>query len=204
MDELRRNGAGYYDPTAFKALKKIEREEKKMEVRKGEVWQVEIGNSVRTVVVLAVHGSYSTVLTFSNEQRERRTVQLNAQGMKYTEPGMVSYKFHDAFDKFIRLTTDEEFADIMNQVAEALEIEKKEAAYIPFVVAESKEIQRLQAALEDASAKIIELEKDNVQLAATIYENEKTDSNITVLKTERDLYKSQFESLLERVIAKAV
>ena len=202
MGELRRNGSGYYDPTAYKALKNIEREEQEMEIRKGEVWQVEIGNSVRTVVVLAVHGSYSTVLTFSDEQRERRTVQLNAQGMKYTEPGMVSYKFHDAFDKFIRLTTDEEFADIIKQVSEALGLDIYET--VPFAIGESKEIQRLQVALEDASAKIIELEKDNVQLAATIYENEKTDSNITVLKTERDLYKSQFESLLERVIAKAV
>ena len=204
MDELRRNGSGYYDPTAYKALKNIEREEQEMEVRKGEIWEVEMGNNLRTVLVLAEHGSYSTVLIFSDEQRERRTVQLNAQGMKYTEPGMITYKFNDGFNKFIRLTTDEEFADIMNQVAGALEIEKKEEAYIPFVVAETKEIQRLQAELEDASAKILELEKDNVQLAATIYENEKTDSNITILKTERDLYKSQFESLLERVIAKAV
>lgn len=199
MDELKRNGSGYYDPTAYQALKKIERREKEMEIRKGEIWEVEMGNNIRTVLVLAVHGSYSTVLTFSDEQRERRTVQMNAQGMKYTEPGMVTYKFHDAFDKFIRLATDEEFADIMNQIAGALGIEKKEAAYIPFVVAESEEIKRLQMEIEDLKAKNYKLEKGNTHFASMA-----TDTNTTILKTERDLYKSQYESLLERVIAKAV
>lgn len=103
MDELKRNGSGYYDPTAYQALKKIEGKEKEMEIRKGEIWEVEMGNNLRTVLVLAEHGSYSTVLTFSDEPRERRTVQLNAQGMKYTEPGMITYKFNDGFNKFRRV-----------------------------------------------------------------------------------------------------
>ena len=190
MDELRRNGSGYYDPTAYKALKKIEREEKEMEVRKGEIWEIEAGNQLRTAVVLATHGSYSIVLTFTDEPRERRTVQINAQGMKYTEPGMISYKFHDNFVKFIRLTKDEEFGNIMDQVAGALGIENE----VPFGIVESKEVQRLQMELEDASAKNFELEQDNVRLAATIYENENTDRNMTILKTERDLYKSKAKS----------
>ena len=190
MDELKRNGSGYYDPTAFKALKRIERAEKDMEIRKGEIWEVEFGNNLRTVLVLAAHGSYSTILTFCDEPRERRTVQINAQGMKYTEPGMITYKFHDAFDKFIRLATDEEFVNIMDQVAGALGLETE----VPFGIVESK-VQRLQMELEDASAKILELEKGNTYFA---------DTNTTILKTERDLYKSQYESLLERVIAKAV
>ena len=190
MDELKRNGSGYYDPTAYQALKKIERREKEMEIRKGEIWEVEFGNNIRTVLVLAAHGSYSTILTFCDEPRERRTVQINAQGMKYTEPGMITYKFHDAFDKFIRLATDEEFVNIMDQVAGALGLETE----VPFGIVESK-VQRLQRELEDESAKILELEKGNTHFA---------DTNTTILKTERDLYKSQYESLLERVIAKAV
>ena len=195
MDELKRNGSGYYDPTAYQALKKIERREKEMEIRKGEIWEVEMGNNIRTVLVLAVHGSYSTVLTFSDEQRERRTVQMNAQGMKYTEPGMVTYKFHDAFDKFIRLATDEEFADIMNQIAGALGIESKYPD-------------------EKTVAWIEELDKTKIELAEALrsrehFKNlfeslEKPETETIKLQTERDLYKSQYESLLERVLAKAV
>ena len=30
MDELKRNGSGYYDPTAYKAMKNITKEEKKV------------------------------------------------------------------------------------------------------------------------------------------------------------------------------
>ena len=175
-----------------------------MEIRKGEVWQVEIGNSVRTVVVLAVHGSYSTVLTFSDEQRERRTVQLNAQGMKYTEPGMVSYKFHDAFDKFIRLTTDEEFADIMNQVAGALEIKTLED--IPFSDAEiiANDNNRLKAELAECKKRNEKLVEERIHISAELEALMKEQSDAMKAMIERDLYKSQYESLLERVLAKAV
>lgn len=199
-DNFHRNGSGYYDPTAYKAIKNIEREENEMEIRKGEIWEIEMGKQLRTAVVLAVHGSYSIVLSFNDEQRERRTVQINAQGMKYTEPGMISYKFNDSFVKFIRLTKDEEFADILKQVADALEIKTLEE--IPFSDAEinETEIRRLQMELADAKAKNLELEQDNARLAATIYEDEKIGVKLTILQTERDLYKSLYEQTIERLI----
>lgn len=40
MDELKRNGSGYYDPTAYKAMKNYEREEGKMEVYRGDIFFV--------------------------------------------------------------------------------------------------------------------------------------------------------------------
>ena len=40
MDELKRNGSGYYDPTAYKAMKIYEREEGKMEVYRGDIFFV--------------------------------------------------------------------------------------------------------------------------------------------------------------------
>ena len=200
MDELRRNGSGYYDPTAYKALKGIEREENKMEVRKGEIWEIEIGNQVRTAVVLATHGSYSIVLTFTDEPRERRTVQINAQGMKYTEPGMISYKFHDNFVKFIRLTKDEEFGNIMVQVAGALGIENE----VPFGIVESEEVHRLQVELIEAEDKLAISEERRDKLQRILNTMDKPEEETIKLKTERDLYKSQYESLLERVLAKAV
>lgn len=207
MDELRRNGSGYYDPTAFKALKKIEREEKEVEIRKGEIWEVEIGNQFRTAVVLAVCGSYSIVLTFTDEPRERRTVQINAQGMRYTEPGMISYKFHDNFVKFIRLTKEEEFADIMNQVSDALGIEKNTPLEeIPFSDAEIKEneIKRLKAELVEVKGRNGKLVEERIHISAELEGLKREQSDAVKAMIERDLYKSQYESLLERVIAKAV
>ena len=196
MDELRRNGSGYYDPTAYKALKNIEREEEEMEVRKGEIWEVEMGNNIRTVLVLAVHGSYSTVLTFSDEQRERRTVQMNAQGMKYTEPGMVTYKFHDAFDKFIRLTTDEEFGNIMDQVAGALGIETE----VPFGIVESKEVQRLQMEITDMKRKNEKMFEERNRLLAELDGLKREQPDAMKAMIERDLYKSLYEQTFERLI----
>lgn len=196
MDELRRNGSGYYEPTAFKAMKNIEREEKEVEVRKGEIWEVEMGNNIRTVLVLAVHGSYSTVLTFSDDQRERRTVQMNAQGMKYTEPGMVTYKFHDAFDKFIRLATDEEFGNIMDQVAGALGIETE----VPFGIVESKEVQRLQMEITDMKRKNEKMFEERNRLLAELDGLKREQLDAMKAMIERDLYKSLYEQTFERLI----
>lgn len=37
--ELKRNGSGYYDPTAYKALRNIEREANRMEYKRGEIFK---------------------------------------------------------------------------------------------------------------------------------------------------------------------
>ena len=44
MDDLRKNGSGYTDPTAYKAMKKILEEDKMEEARRGEIWEVELKN----------------------------------------------------------------------------------------------------------------------------------------------------------------
>lgn len=199
-DDFHRNGSGYYDPTAHKALKNIEREEKTMEIKKGEIWEMEAGNSLRIGIVIANHLGYATVLLLNDEQRPERTIKLNAQGMKCADPGRVSFMNHKDFNKFIRLTTDEEFADIMKQVTEALGLEM----YEPIPSASYDEMLKAQAELGREQRKTEKLLAEILQIMAELEElkNEKKDAVKAMV--EREVYKSQYESLLERVIAKAV
>ncbi len=40
MDSAKRNGAGYYDPTAFQAIKNTEKGEKTMEIYRGDIFYI--------------------------------------------------------------------------------------------------------------------------------------------------------------------
>lgn len=65
MNELKRNGSGYYDDTAYKAMRNYQ-EEKKMcenskEVREGEIWLIETKRGYEEVLILAANERTSFV-----------------------------------------------------------------------------------------------------------------------------------------------
>lgn len=123
--ELKKNGSGYNDPTAYMAMKNLEKNTKEVidvEINAGEIWKVEFGGKTEMVIVVKNHGAYSTILKLNSEYRCERTISLPVFGMKYAEPGFVSYKFHDAFDDYVRTLTEEEFDDVKQQIKYALGI----------------------------------------------------------------------------------
>lgn len=215
MDDLKRNGSGCYDPTAYKAIRNVENGGTEMNIRKGEIWEVEHGKDSKLALVLAFKGSYCSVLLLNDEPRETRDIQLNARGMKFTESGMISYKFVDAFVDFVRKTTDEEFQDVMHKVCESLEMigsenknQNKEINDLHMMLKCSEQtseqrrkmLEDSQKQLSDAIDHIEVLNCTIEQLETELAEKNNNPSEVIVLKTERDLYKQQYDSLLERLI----
>ena len=199
MDELKRNGSGYYDPTAYKALQKIEREEDKMSmIKKGDIWTIESGGKEVVAVVIKTHGSYATVLTMADEPREGRNISLFARGQKYSDPGFISYKFNEGFLDFVRTTTDEEFEDIQKKIIERLGFDVKDYS----ITKEARaKIMELEAEVKDLN-EILELRRvENEQLKYRSVSEDMT-SELLVLKTQCEVYKEQYERLLERMIGK--
>ena len=194
MDELKRNGSGYYDPTAYKAMKRYEREEEEMEqvINKGEIWEVEYGYERKMALVLAVHEGYCSVLCLNDDDRDTRDIYINARGMKSTESGMVSYKFTKSFMDFVRTTTEAEFADVMEKVADRLNIGGDTAGRIVNENALKLTIKRMKEENEILKEQVEELQKK--------LDNDSFGSTIIKLTIERDLYKQQYEMLLERLI----
>lgn len=198
MDDLKRNGSGYYDPTAYKAIRKIQNGGvSNMNIRKGEIWEVEHGAINKLALVIAYHGSYCSVLILNDEPRESRDIRLNARGMKYTESGMVSYKFCDAFVDFVRTTTDEEFDDVMGKVSESLclNVQGKTAGDVDKLKEEisfrEKLVFELKCMIEERDAKIAYLESS---------EYSSDSQEVAVLKAQLEIYKQQNEMMLEKLI----
>ena len=231
MDDLKRNGSGYYDPTAYKAIRKFQNGGvSNMNIRKGEIWEVEHGKDSKLALVIAWHVSYCSVILLNDEPRESRDIRLNARGMKYSESGMVSYKFCDAFVDFVRTTTDEEFEDVMNKVSESLGLNpevtcngsddrriddlkmKLEGAERELDEAKAKFTHEnnvchaLQVELEKKQKENLNLEEDIELFKAEIerLRNSKPMNSdpdeVAVLKAQIEIYKQQNEKMFERLI----
>lgn len=84
-----RNGSGYYDPTAFGAIKNIIKSEKVKKVKtmeKGEIWEIQQNNgSYKDVIVIAAHDDIAQVIQISDIEGSY-SLRVNCQGIRYTDP----------------------------------------------------------------------------------------------------------------------
>lgn len=186
MDELKTNGAGYYDPTAYKALTRVMRkEEKTMKLYNGDIIEFEQSNGMKRIaVILAVHEKFSTVLVLA--ENDKLPYSVKCQGLKYTDPAMLQYTYNDAFTNLIRSMSDDEFSDIMQAVIDALGYEMPEN-----VAKEPPKGTVEEAAPVDYVAKV----QYNVEI-------ETLQENLIQAQAERNVYKELYDNLINSMITK--
>lgn len=130
---LLRNGSGYVDPTAYKALKKVETEmntnggvKMENEFKPGEIWESETDrNEPIYYLIVGVQKYYCNVLKlkyFSEEHPDntRDNIKVIAKGIMYTDAGMIAYASKRKFTGFIRRLTEEEFKTVKTCIIEKL------------------------------------------------------------------------------------
>lgn len=180
---INRNGSGYVDLTAYKAIKNIiKSEEKTMELYKGDIVDFELNNGLsKEAIILSMHDNYSSILVLSDKVR---SYSVNCRGMKYIDPGMVQYVFNDKITGYIRSMSDQEYADIMQAVVDALGYEAPVKEVLKEVVKESEPEFIPPAATND-------LPFDNA-----------IREEMAQLKAERNVYKELYENLISSMIAK--
>lgn len=204
-NELLRNGSGYVDPTAYKALKKI----RGANMKRGEIWEVAFPYENKLMVVIEEQERFCNVLMLTDEKKHETDVEVIARGKMYTNPAMISYKFNDTFLNFVRRMKDDEFAELMHEVnarfsmisfvaPEVLEedAEKEEMkVYIMKLEAETKELEKANNTLFKQRQELIEkLAAKGTELAAGHNEE------LMKLTIERDTYLKLYNKLLEKMI----
>ena len=114
--EMKRNGSGYYDETAYKAYKGMR--------KPGEIW---VRNTdKKQVLVLAVHRSFCTVLPLSDHMDANGDkIPVNGSGTQYAHPGKLMYMYHDLFGQYVRKMDYKDFRGVQEAVARALAIPKR-------------------------------------------------------------------------------
>lgn len=260
LDELKRNGSGYYDPTAYKAMRNYEREEGKMEVYRGDIFFVtgsggkvtgsEIKQDRPAVVVsndmanryspvvevvfltsidkakhLPTHAevicqipstalceqvnsvSKSRLATFirSCTDKEMKAIDhalmvslgLDETKSKGNSDGAVKALNEEINDLLMMLKCSEKnseerrllLEDSQKQLSDAIE-------HIEELNAVLEELEKAKLVNENALKRTVEiLKEENDELKRT-----SSPAEVIALKTERDLYKQQYEMMLERLI----
>ena len=195
--ELLRNGSGYVDYTAYKALSNYERTEKEMNnVYRGEIYEVEAFNSTEArygLVVSAndrIDGRYINVIMGNYEKIFGNEIPIRCNGLYYFSPEKVSLINVNKIGNFVRLATDDEMAQIDAGIAKALGLQ----------CVESEECEAVEP-VYFPEGKAVELpfpaptqEENYIRVPFEEFED------LCKSNTEKDIYKGLYEQLLSKLI----
>ena len=199
--ELRRNGSGYYDPTAYKALKNYEREVNHMEYKRGEIYKYNTANGERDILIVSSNerceGYYLNAL-FLNDTASGNYVQIVCGDLRYVDCDKVSLVTASNMGEYIRTATEAEMLQVDNGIIDSLGLVLSDETDTTEQIIEEKKknlekdnrIKSLEKALNDA-LRTAPLLNAGTNSAA---------EEIIKLETERDMYKAWFEKLMEKAM----
>ncbi len=212
MDSAKRNGAGYYDPTAFQAIKKYREGSKKKQwkIYRGDIFYIKKNNqdTGRPAVIVSnndINESQNMVEVAYLVEKPNESLPTHAK-VKCHLPStalceQVVSVSKDRIDGFIRTCTDEEIEKINKGLSISLGITESDdtmAEKLKELTDSLSEAQRINDGLrnriKEETDKQQELEKQLSQI-----ETENTDETIKVA-AERDIYKDLYMKLTEKLI----
>lgn len=158
-NDIKKNGSGYYDPTAFEAIINTEGVNN-MEVYKGDIFYIEKGKTGEkspAVVVSATEVIEETgcaqVAWLTNKEENSSSTHVKVMCMTPSVAicEKLSFAYLDRFGEYIRTCTEKEIQDIDNAMLATLGIERQNDN------ADCEEIRTLKKELEEKQREIEEM-----------------------------------------------
>jgi hypothetical protein len=185
--------------TAYKAIKNLEGEYGKVEVKRGEIWEVELTNgNVKKALVISgekrTNDRWQSIVVLNEDQKGKNTVEIVAEGMLYADCDRVSYTENKQFNRFVKLATEDEMRRIDEKILSAIGLDSGFNNLLAVIDNLNEEIAKLMhrnCVLDD---KLQTIEK---QISASPVEVEK---ELLKAETQRDMYKELYEQMLEKMI----
>lgn len=168
--ELFRNGSGYVDYTAYKAITNIERN-KKMEFNRGEIFEIETnGSENRKALIVSANfrknNRFQSIIVLTDEPKTEDAVPIVCEGMMYADCDKVSFATENRIGNFIRTAREDEMAKIDEGIAKYLGIEQEK-----IVVEKRSEPKEAVIPLELCDGKITIEEFVKAQTEAETYKD---------------------------------
>lgn len=123
--DLKRNGSGYYDPTAYEALKNYEKEVERMSIKRGEIYVIELPNG-KTVNGLIVssdkrnEGDWLNAIVLNEKPKGACPVAIKCGVMQYADCDRITFVGSRSIFDFIRIATDAEMQEIDRALMDSL------------------------------------------------------------------------------------
>ena len=210
MDSAKRNGAGYYDPTAFQAIKNTEKGEKTMEIYRGDIFYIKkINQDTGRPAVIVSNNDI-------NENQNMVEVAYLVEKPNESLPTHAKVRCHlpstalceqvvsvskDRIDGFIRTCTDEEIEKINKGLSISLGITESDdtmAEKLKELTDSLSEAQRINDGLRNRIKEEIDYQQELEKQLSHI-KTENTDEIIKVA-AERDVYKDLYMKITEKLI----
>lgn len=172
MSEFYRNGSGYVDPTAYRALTQASREPGGAKITPGSIWSADMNGKQRCFLLVAVHKDHANTLILNEEERGADNVAITTccGATYYVSPNMMAFRFYEDLSAKEDEVTPGDFRALQEILAESLGLARTEPA--PVEKTDGKHLAELQEA----------------------------ENKITRLTAERDLYRAEFRELQARLI----
>lgn len=206
LKELKRNGSGYVDPTAYKAIKNYIGGVGTMEMKRGEIFEYNMKNGeIRYALIISSDERRAdrvlTVVMLADEPKGRITVPVVCKTQMYADCCMISYAFRDGFGNYVRSATEQEMHEIDLSILEALGFDVSEG--VEYKASGKPMIDEL---VDSMTNKLTEVEAERDFLRKQLKQIEAGTSNANEetmkLTVERNFYKEQYEKLFEKMIAR--
>ena len=110
--ELFRNGSGYADPTAYRAM--IMMEEKSMETKPFEIWKYEISTGEKMGIVMAQEGNIISVLPLFDRSFAGGIEITTVQGVRFVHPIRMAHVGESKLISYVQDVPEDSVNDIMN------------------------------------------------------------------------------------------
>lgn len=111
------NGSGYPDPTAYKAMNRME--DKVMEANRGEIWRYMVGDNERDGIVVGVSGEMYAVYHLIDDYYAGCVAVITLAGKRFIHPCKISYTLSRKLLDYVQDVSEddmEEITDAMRQV----------------------------------------------------------------------------------------
>ena len=121
MVRIVRNGSGYYDETAKKAILNYLKEKCGMNNKTGEIWRRQNENGTENLMIVVYdHGTFCTVLKLEEEDKPGCDTSLAAPGILFANSKRVYFVASKTLTDFVRSIPAGEMDDLRNKIAESI------------------------------------------------------------------------------------
>lgn len=150
------NGSGYPDPTAYRAIQRME--DKEMEARSGELWRYAAGEVEREGVVLGTDGVAVTILPLLNICYDGAVEVVTSEGVKYVQPLRLSYTTGKKLLDYLRDVPEDTMCEIKTAIIAGLGLTLAEPSSQATVLDNGArdEVERLKAENQRLQSELIE------------------------------------------------
>lgn len=151
------NGSGYPDPTAYKAIKRME--EKEMEARSGELWRYTAGTVEREGVVVGTDDIVVTLLPLLDICYDGAVEVVTSEGVKYVQPLRLSYTTKKKLVAYLRDVPEGTMREIKAAIRAGLGLTPAEPSRAETTVPDDgarDEMKRLKADNQRLQSELIE------------------------------------------------